>query len=219
MTKRGIFGWLLVAVAAIFLFKMEMTNAHAQSEPQHASFDLVLKTVQSGAKDIDKVVFIKDERGTVQEVLVNLKSGNSLQAEVPGDAGTTRLMSATEQSGVPTDAKKVDPSQNAGAGAVFWTLLQIFGPMLVIVLLFVWMSRNAMNAQNGIRSQITNSKVNEVQPDKDRKTFADVAGCEEAKQELQDVIQYLRDPGLLAELGGQPYKGVLLIGGPGNGKT
>jgi len=218
MSKRGLIGAVIAVALAFFLFKgITASRADDTATLQPATFDTVLKTIQTDSKDVDKVVFIKDPNGTVQEVELDFKGTGKhpLNAQVPGDAGTTQLVNAAGQAGVTIDARKTEPA----SGGFIWNLLSIFGPILLMVFLFQFMFKGMMGGGKGGLGNVTNSKVNEIAPDQDRKTFADVAGCEEAKEELQDVIAYLKDPGILATLGGHPYKGVLLIGGPGNGKT
>src|SRR5579885_2229103 len=100
----------------------------------------------------------------------------------------------------------VQPSSNASS---FWlSLLLYIGPFILIILLFWWMGRRVSSAQNGIFSF---SKTNT--------TFEDVAGVDEAKAELVEVVDFLKAPARYEKLGGKIPRGILLVGPPGTGKT
>jgi cell division protease FtsH len=223
MDKKGFIWFVALVVAALFLFQGGFNGsqkAAGVAKPEIVTFDQVRKTVETNPTAIEKVTFLKDANGTVQEVLLTFKetSKTSQTAQIPGDAGSSRLLAAAEGAGVPTDAKNQEPPPVSP----WQPLISLAGwilPMVLIFFLFQWIMKSAANAQNGMRDKLASSNANKFEPHKDRKTFKDVAGCDEAKEELQEVIDYLRDPGLLAELGGKPPKGVLLVGGPGTGKT
>jgi len=101
----------------------------------------------------------------------------------------------------------------------FWqTLLFSLGPALLIVLAVLYFSRR-MAAGGGLLGGLGQSKARLYDPDKVGATFADVAGIDEVKQELQEVVDFLRRPEVYQRLGGRVPKGVLLIGPPGTGKT
>jgi len=108
-------------------------------------------------------------------------------------------------------------------GSLLGTLLFSFGPALLLIGLWVWMYRRA--AQGGMGGAgglfgIGKSKARRADTEDGPKvTFADVAGIDEAKNELVEIVDFLKTPGKYTRLGGTAPKGVLLIGAPGTGKT
>jgi cell division protease FtsH len=104
------------------------------------------------------------------------------------------------------------------------TLLISFGPAILLVAVFFWFSRRAANQLGGMggafgMGRSTARRVDQPAEDEKRVTFEDVAGIEEAEQELVEIVDFLRNPPKYTRLGGTVPKGVLLVGGPGTGKT
>ncbi|MEO8745904.1 MAG: ATP-dependent metallopeptidase FtsH/Yme1/Tma family protein, partial [Candidatus Dormiibacterota bacterium] len=121
-----------------------------------------------------------------------------------------------EQHGVTINAKPENPP------LPFWeTLLFSFGPTLLIVVAVLYLIRRAANAggAGGLLGAFGQSKARLYDPERPGATFADVAGIDEVKQELQELVDFLREPQKYERLGGKVPKGVLLIGPPGTGKT
>jgi cell division protease FtsH len=102
------------------------------------------------------------------------------------------------------------------------TLLLSFGPVLLLVLLFVYVSRRMASLRNGaggILGRFGQSGARLYNAERPATTFADVAGIDEVKAELLEVVDFLKEPAKYERLGGTVPKGVLLIGAPGTGKT
>ena len=101
----------------------------------------------------------------------------------------------------------------------FWlNLLIAFAPWVLLIGLFVFFSRRASQGQQGIFS-FGKSRAKLILEDRPSTTFADVAGVDESKYELQEVVEFLKTPGKFQRLGGKIPRGVLLVGPPGTGKT
>jgi len=153
-----------------------------------------------------------DPPGTAKPIKVT-----AFETQVPAfidRAGLTRLL--TEQD-VTVNAEPLDD------GRGFWTNLFLgFGPTLLLVAFFVWLWRNQMNAMGagGMLGGFGRSTARRVKPSEhDRVTFDDVAGIDEAENELVEIVDFLKRPERYTKLGARIPRGVLLYGPPGTGKT
>jgi cell division protease FtsH len=134
--------------------------------------------------------------------------------ELPEFTDNKALIALLQKKGVVINA-----TAPATGTSVFLTILLSFGPALLIVLLFVWMMRAAAAGGVGGASAFGRSRAQRVEPSAQTVTFADVAGIDEAKHELTEIVDFLRDPEKYRRLGGRIPRGVLLTGPPGTGKT
>jgi len=121
-----------------------------------------------------------------------------------------------EQHGVTINAKPQNPPP-----PLWETLLLSFGPALLIVVGVLYLVRRAASAggAGGLLGSFGQSRARLYNPERPGTTFADVAGIDEVKQELQELVDFLREPQKYERLGGMVPKGVLLVGPPGTGKT
>jgi cell division protease FtsH len=141
------------------------------------------------------------------------KPTTRFRTEIPAFANTDELSQLLQANDVTVNAKPLD------TGAPWWqTLLFGFGPTILFVLLLFWLFRRAGNVQNALGA-FGRSRARRYQPSGDKVTFADVAGIDEAKDELSEVVDFLRNPDKYRKLGGRIPHGVLLSGPPGTGKT
>jgi cell division protease FtsH len=112
----------------------------------------------------------------------------------------------------------IDATAPSNGTPLFWTILLSFGPAVLLVLLFVWMARRAAGGVGGIGG-FGRSRAQRVEPSEQHVNFEDVAGIDEAKEELTEIVDFLKDPDKYRRLGGRIPRGVLLTGPPGTGKT
>jgi cell division protease FtsH len=141
------------------------------------------------------------------------KPTTRFRTEIPAFANTDELSRLLQENDVTVNADPLD------TGGPWWqTLLVGFGPTILFVFLLFWLFRRAGNVQNALGS-FGRSRARRYEASGDKVTFADVAGIEEAKDELSEVVDFLRNPDKYRKLGARIPHGVLLSGAPGTGKT
>jgi len=134
--------------------------------------------------------------------------------EIPEFANNNALIALLQKKGVVINA--TSPSTGT---SVLVTLLLTFGPVILLVLLFVSLMRRAGGGIGGGLTGFGRSRAQRVEPSEQTVTFDDVAGIDEAKAELTEIVDFLKDPDKYRRLGGRIPRGVLLTGPPGTGKT
>src|SRR5215217_4119349 len=142
-------------------------------------------------------------------------SATRFETEIPTFANRRQLSSLLETQNVTITAEP------PGERSLIETLLFSFGPTILLVLLFVWFARRAASAAGGggVLGQFGRSRARRVEAATQDVSFKDVAGIEEAEQELAEVVDFLKNPDRYRRLGARIPRGVLLAGAPGTGKT
>jgi len=205
--SKNIFIYLIIAALFIAAFAMIFDSDKTPST------EITLNTL------IDKV-----ESGEVHEISI---SGNKVEIELvdgsqihtfkePGSS----VYGLLEQAGVKDTVISTLPIHVVDTeGEAFWTDLLIgIVPFLLIIGFFVFMMRSAQSSNNQAMS-FGKSKAKLYNKDKKKTTFDDVAGVEEAKEELAEIVDFLKKPQKYRSMGAKIPKGVMLVGSPGTGKT
>jgi cell division protease FtsH len=208
-------GWILFALALLafnFYLGSRATQPPSRVRVPYSPFFLE----QVSAKHVKEITSKGTAiQGTFTQKLqyAGSKPTTRFRTEIPAFANNDALSRLLEQNRVVVNAQPLD------TGAPWWqNLLLGFGPTLLFIFLLFWLMRRAGNVQNVLGS-FGRSRARRYQPSGDRVTFADVAGIDEAKAELSEVVDFLRHPEKYQRLGGRIPHGVLLSGPPGTGKT
>ena len=138
-----------------------------------------------------------------------LTDGRNFYTYAPYDP---TMVETLRKNGVKVEAQPEDTSSNT-----FWGIVISWFPMILLIGVWVYFMRQASSGNNKAMS-FGKSRARLIENNK-KVTFADVAGCDESKQELEEIIDFLKDPSKFQRLGGRIPKGVLLVGPPGTGKT
>jgi cell division protease FtsH len=207
--------WILFALALLaFNFYFGARAMQPQSRVRVPYSPFFLSQVRAGhVKDITSKGTAIQGTFTQPESYAGSKPTTRFKTEIPAFADNNALSRLLQEKGVVVNAEPLD------TGAAWWqNLLLGFGPTILFVFLLFWLMRRAGNVQNVLGS-FGRARARRYQPSGDPVTFADVAGIDEAKAELSEVVDFLRNPDRYRRLGARIPHGVLLSGPPGTGKT
>ena len=204
--------WLVGLLVINYWLASRATQAPARVRVPYSPFFIQQVTAGHVASITSKGTAVQGEF-TVPERYAKSKPTTRFKTEIPAFADTNALSQLLQQKKVVVNAQPLD------SGVPWWeSLLVGFGPTLLFVGLIFFAMRRVGSMQN-VLGQFGRSKARLYEPTGDRVTFADVAGIDDAKQELSEVVDFLRDAEKYSRLGARVPHGVLLSGPPGTGKT
>jgi cell division protease FtsH len=210
--SRGWIGFFLALLVLNIYFSSRSMQPQARVRVPYSPYFLTQVTAGHVKEITSKGTAIQ---GTFTKPLTygTAKPTTLFQTEIPAFADNNALSHLLQTKSVVVNAEPLD------TGGPWWqNLLLGFGPTILFVVLLFWLMRRSSNVQN-ILGSFGRSSARRYQPTGDKVTFADVAGIDEAKQELTEVVDFLRHPEKYRRLGGRIPHGVLLSGPPGTGKT
>ena len=205
--RNGLIYFLLIVALGAFLYTVFGNRTSTVSEP--ISIAEVAEMVRNG-----QVASIEVDN---DEVLVIQKSSSQFQSRKETGVSLVEMLHNLDVTN--EQIAQVNLSIKAPSGwEAYSGILFAFLPIILIAVFFIFILRQAQGAGNQAFS-FGKSKARMFTGDKPTVSFADVAGSDEAKQELQEVVEFLKEPQKFATLGARIPKGVLLVGPPGTGKT
>lgn len=212
--KTVLFVILIVGIISLFAGTASLQNAEFKSGVLTYS-DFVKKMNDGG---------IESTKQTGDTLKVTLK--DEFTRDVDGEEVKGTKFEVSYPTGVElTEDQKIDPVKAnltveppSGTGDIVWGMAQLLVPAILILGFFFFMMRQAQG-QNNQAMSFGKSKARIAGNEKTKVVFKDVAGNEEAKQDLQEVVDFLKHPKKFENVGAKIPKGVLLVGSPGTGKT
>jgi cell division protease FtsH len=196
---RNIILWLAIIVATIILFNIFNKSQYSQNQMSYSEF---INAVNSNTV---KKVTIKDDR----EIYFAI-NGENFKTYILPSSGQNVIDLLTKHN-VKIDIVPKEKNTMLDIFLMYWA------PMIVFLLLFFYFSNQMQKGGKVLSFNKSNAQL--ITSDKNPITFKDVAGVEEAKEELQEIIEFLKYPKKFIQLGARIPKGVLLVGSPGTGKT
>lgn len=201
--------WVVVAVVLMVVFQ-SFSPKSSGAGAQGASYSQFLDQVDSG--NVQKVAFGGDMRGGTSQLTYTTRGGQSSTITAPFDRDLINVLRTKN-----VEIVQEEPSSGISLGAILMNFL----PVILIIGFWLFIMRQMQGGGGGAKGAMSfgKSRAKLQGEDQIKVTFADVAGCDEAKEEVGELVDFLRDPSKFTKLGGKIPRGVLMVGPPGTGKT
>ena len=190
--------WVIIAVILMTVFN-QFSGKNADNQIVYSQF---INEVKEG-----RVAKVTIEGRTLRG---ETNDGKKFNSYAPYDPG---MMGDLLKNNVKVEAK---PEQEQ---SLLMSILINWFPMILLIGVWIFFMRQMQGGGKGGAFSFGKSKARQLDSTNNQTTFADVAGCDEAKEEVSELVEFLRDPGKFQKLGGRIPRGVLMVGPPGTGKT
>ncbi|MGE8492065.1 MULTISPECIES: ATP-dependent zinc metalloprotease FtsH [Comamonas] len=197
--------WLVIAMVLFTVFKQLDNRAGASANK--IPYSEFLQDVRNGR--IKTATLQESPAGTV----ITATTGDDRKLQTTATYMDRGLIGDLINNNVKFDVKEREE------GSLLMSLLISWGPMLLLIGVWVYFMRQMQGGGKGGAFSFGKSKARMLDENNNSVTFADVAGCDEAKEEVKEVVDFLKDPNKFQKLGGRIPRGLLLVGPPGTGKT
>tara|TARA_S200000501_G_scaffold48897_1_gene39300 strand:- start:2401 stop:4308 length:1908 start_codon:yes stop_codon:yes gene_type:complete len=200
---KNLFVWFIIFASLMGAYQILSEGKRNKTEIQYSEF---LNRLDSGeVLDVE----VKGNQISGQYIPIN-GSGGTVFFETYGPAGDDLLKQMKE--------KRVNFKFISTQESGFFAFLINWAPMIILIALMIFFIRQIQAGGRGAMS-FGKSRAKKLSKEDNKKTFADVAGIDEAKDEVQEIVDFLKNPKKFTKLGGRIPKGILLVGSPGTGKT
>ncbi len=194
--------WLVIAVVLMSVFQGFSPNKSSEQQMDYTRFITDVRQGQIRDANVDRNGVITGEK----------RSGENYVTVIPGGYDRDLINDLVKQ-GVRAQGKLPEETSFLTTIFVSWF------PMVLLIGVWIFFMRNMQGGGGKGAMSFGKSKARQLSEDQINTTFADVAGCDEAKEEVAELVDYLREPSKFQKLGGRIPSGILLVGQPGTGKT